>query len=107
MDLTRDIISLTEFRRNSHHVNRLRDSSGSRALVLTVNGRADLVVLTAAEYQRLYDLSTRMEELLAIRQGLDDLNSDRVAAFENVFQRIREEHASSDSDHRDGTTGDR
>lgn len=49
-----DVCSLTEFRRNmKRHVLRLQETG--RAQVLTVNGRAALVVQSAAAYQQLLD----------------------------------------------------
>jgi len=49
-----DILSLTDFHRNSKvHLNRLRLTG--RAAVLTVNGKAEAVVQDAAAYERLLD----------------------------------------------------
>lgn len=49
-----DILSLTEFHRHSReHIGRLRATG--RPEVLTVNGRAEIVVQDAAAYQALLD----------------------------------------------------
>ena len=51
---TSDIHSLTDFQRNARvHIDRLRETG--RPEVLTVNGRAELVVPDAAAYQELVD----------------------------------------------------
>lgn len=58
INIAEDICSMTEFkRRTANVVNRLRDTG--RAVILTTNGRADIVVQDAASYQRLLD---RIEE---------------------------------------------
>jgi hypothetical protein len=56
-----DILSLTEFHRHSReHITRLRETG--RPEVLTVNGRAELVVQDAAAYQNLLERLDRDEE---------------------------------------------
>lgn len=53
-NIAEDICSMTEFkRRTSSVVTRLRDTG--RAVILTTNGKADIVVQDAASYQRLLD----------------------------------------------------
>jgi hypothetical protein len=58
-----DIASLTDFHRNSTaHCKRLRLSG--RPEVLTVNGKAVLVVQDAAAYQRMLEAVERAAEVL-------------------------------------------
>jgi prevent-host-death family protein len=53
-NIAEDICSMTEFKRRTIHVvNRLRGTG--RALVLTTNGKADVVIQDAASYQKLLD----------------------------------------------------
>jgi prevent-host-death family protein len=53
-NIAEDICSMTDFkRRTSQIVARLRGTG--RAVVLTTNGRADVVIQDAASYQRLLD----------------------------------------------------
>ena len=53
-NIAEDICSMTEFKRRTTHVlTRLRGTG--RALVLTTNGKADVVVQDAASYQKLLD----------------------------------------------------
>ncbi|HLK51646.1 MAG TPA: type II toxin-antitoxin system Phd/YefM family antitoxin [Bryobacteraceae bacterium] len=52
IDLTKDIHSLSAFKRNSlRFLRRLRESGGP--MVLTVNGKAEFVLQDVASYQRL------------------------------------------------------
>ena len=60
LDITKDIQSLTSFRRRSgDFMKRLRKSK--RPLVLTVKGRAAAVVQDAEGYQRLLDIAARAD----------------------------------------------
>jgi prevent-host-death family protein len=53
-NIAEDICSMTEFKRRTIHVvSRLRDTG--RALILTTNGKADVVIQDAASYQKLLD----------------------------------------------------
>ena len=64
-----DIRSLTDFQRNvKHYVKQLKDTRNP--LVLTVNGKAEVVVQDAEAYQTLLDRLERTETIAAIRQGL-------------------------------------
>jgi hypothetical protein len=57
-----DILSLTEFRRNAReNIARLRATG--RPEVLTINGRAELVVQDATAYQRLLEHLQRDQEV--------------------------------------------
>jgi prevent-host-death family protein len=69
LDITKDIQSLTAFRRRSgDFMKQLRKSK--RPVVLTVKGRAAAVVQDAESYQRLLDIAARADAREGIRQGL-------------------------------------
>jgi len=91
LDITRDIQSLTSFRRrSSDFMKQLKKSK--RPLVLTVNGQAAAVVQDAAAYQRLLDLAARSDADEAISQGLDDVAHGRTRRASETFQKIRRKH---------------
>ncbi len=55
INLTRDIHSLTEFKRNTNEfLQRLKQTKSP--LVLTVDGKAELVVQDAESYQKLLEI---------------------------------------------------
>ena len=58
-----DIASLTDFHRNSK-VHWMRLKRSGRPVVLTVNGKAELVMQDAAAYQRLLEAVERAEDVL-------------------------------------------
>ncbi len=91
LDITKDIQSLTTFRRQSgNFLKQLKKSK--RPVVLTVNGKAAAVVQDAKAYQRLLDLAARADEDEAIRQGLDDVAHGRTRPAREVFDEIRRKH---------------
>jgi prevent-host-death family protein len=68
IDLSKDIHSMTEFkRRTSEFVARLKKTG--RPVVLTTNGRAEIVVQDAAAYQKLLEAARRLELLEAERRA--------------------------------------
>ena len=65
----REVRSITEFQRNvKEYVGRLKKKESP--LVLTVNGKAELVVQNAESYQELLDRLERAETLAGIREGI-------------------------------------
>jgi prevent-host-death family protein len=87
-DITKDIQSLTNFRRNSgEFLKKLKKSK--RPLVLTVNGKAEAVVQDAEAYQRLLDTAARADVYEAIRQGVEDVARRRPRPAREVFNQLR------------------
>jgi PHD/YefM family antitoxin component YafN of YafNO toxin-antitoxin module len=90
MNLNRDIQSLTEFKlHTSQFVQQLKESGDP--LVLTINGKAELVVQDAASYQKLLDIAEEARVLDGIRRGLEDMKAGRGRPAEDVFADIRQE----------------
>ncbi len=83
-DITKDIQSLTTFRRRSgDFMKQLKKSK--RPVVLTVNGKAAAIVQDAKAYQRLLDLAARADAEAGIRQGLEDVGHGRTRPARQVF----------------------
>jgi prevent-host-death family protein len=91
LDITKDIQSLTTFRRRSgDFLKQLKKSK--RPVVLTVKGKAAAIVQDAEAYQRLLDLAARADAEEGIRQGLDDVAQGRTRPARQVFDEIRRKH---------------
>jgi len=91
LDITKDIQSLTSFRRRSgHFMKQLKKSK--RPLLLTVKGRAAAVVQDAEGYQRLLDIAARADAVEGIRQGLEDTAKGRVRPASECFDQFEAEH---------------
>src|ERR1700689_13052 len=92
LDITKDIQSLTTFRRRSgDFMKQLKKSQ--RPVVLTVKGKAQAVVQDAEAYQRLLDIAARADVYEAIRQGLDDVAHGRTRPAKEAFDEIRRRYA--------------
>jgi prevent-host-death family protein len=88
LDIKNDIHSLSDFKRNtSDYVRRMKRTG--HPLVLTVNGRAELVVQDAGSYQKLLGLVDRLEAIEGIRRGLEDVKSGRTQPAGHAFDDIR------------------
>ena len=91
IDLANDIRSLSDFKRNTVDLlDRLRKTG--HPLVLTVNGKAELVVQDAGAYQALLD---RVEAIEGIQRGLADVKAGRTKPARRVFDRLRRKHGVS------------
>ena len=89
LDIANDIRSLSDFKRNtSELLDRLKKTGNP--LVLTINGKAEVVVQDAEAYQ---DLLERVETIKGIQQGLADVKAGRAKPARNVFNRLRRTHA--------------
>jgi prevent-host-death family protein len=91
LDITRDIQSLTTFRRRSgDFMKQLKKSK--RPVVLTVKGRAAAIVQDAEAYQRLLDIAAQADAEEGIRQGLEDVARGRTRPAKRVFDEVRRIH---------------
>jgi len=77
-----DIRSLTDFQRNTKaHLRRLKSSG--RPAVLTVNGKAELIVQDAAAFEDMLDA------IRGIQRGLDEIKAGKGEPARKVLDRIR------------------
>jgi prevent-host-death family protein len=91
LDITKDIQSLTTFRRRSRDfLKQLRRSK--RPVVLTVNGKAAAIVQDAEAYQRLLDIAARVDTEEGIRQGLEDAKRGKIRPAKEFFDEFEAEH---------------
>ena len=89
LDLANDIRSLSDFKRNTVELlDRLRKTG--HPLVLTINGKAEVVVQDAGAYQTLLD---RVEAIEGIQRGLADVKAGGTKPARQVFDRLRRKHA--------------
>ena len=81
----KDIRSLTDFQRNTKtHLKRLK--STGRPEILTVNGKAELIVQDAAAYEETLDA------IRGIQRGLDAMKEGKGEPARVVLDRIRTKH---------------
>jgi prevent-host-death family protein len=94
IDLTKDIQSLTTFRRQSGEFLRQLKKT-KRPVVLTVNGKAAAIVQDAAAYQRLLDIAAGVDDEKGIRQGLKDAKAGRIRPAREFFAEFEAKHGIS------------
>jgi prevent-host-death family protein len=88
LDIANDIRSLSDFKRNtSELLDRLKKTGNP--LVLTINGKAEIVVQDAEAYQELLD---RVETIEGFQRGLSDVKAGRTKPAREVFNRLRRKH---------------
>lgn len=88
LDIANDIRSLSDFKRNtSELLDRLKKTGNP--LVLTINGKAEVVVQDAEVYQELLE---RVATVEGIQRGLADVKSGRTKPARAVFNRLRRKH---------------
>jgi prevent-host-death family protein len=91
LDITKDIQSLTTFRRRSgDFMKQLKKTK--RPVVLTVKGKARAVVQDAEAYQRLLDIAARADAYEGIRQGLEDVRSGKARPVRVFLSEFRAKH---------------
>jgi prevent-host-death family protein len=87
IDVTRDIHSLTTFKRNSSGLMKQMKKTG-RPLVLTVKGKAEAVLLDAAAYQ---EVASRLDSMTSIRRGLAQARKGIGRPADEVFDELERE----------------
>jgi len=87
MKLTRDIQRLSTFKRDTAKLVRQLKKTG-QPVVLTVNGKAELVVQDAESYQKLLEAKERMEAMEGIKRGLESMRRNAGKSAEKFFQEL-------------------
>ncbi len=87
IDVTQDIHSLTTFKRNSSGLMKRMKKTG-RPLVLTVNGKAEAVLLDAAAYQQV---ASQLDAVASIRRGLMQAEKRMGRPADDVFDELERE----------------
>ncbi|BAZ12910.1 prevent-host-death family protein [Calothrix sp. NIES-4071] len=94
LNISRDIHSLSSFKRNTLEFIEQMKQSGN-PVVLTVNGKAELVVQDAQSYQKLLDSLERLETIAGIKQGLEDVEAGRTISLSEFEQEMRKKYGIS------------
>jgi PHD/YefM family antitoxin component YafN of YafNO toxin-antitoxin module len=89
LDLNSDIDSLSNFKRNTPEFLRQLKETG-HPVVLTINGKAELVVQDTASYQKLIELAERAERLDALKASIEDMKAGKVIPAADVLAEMRQ-----------------
>lgn len=94
LNIEHGIDSLTNFKRQtSAYLDRLHETG--EPVVLTVNGKAQVVVQDAGAYQRLLELAAKVEReetVAAIREGLADVAAGRMKPARPALLALAKKH---------------
>ena len=105
IDVAKDIHSLTDFKRNTPtFLEQLRDTR--RALVLTVNGKAEVAVMGADTFQFVLEALDQLDTLQGIRRGLDQARRGEGVSLEEFDRAMRKKHELPNQPDPGGTGGD-
>src|SRR5712691_8507857 len=91
IDLSQDIHSLSDFKRKTTTFTARMKKSG-QPVVLTINGKAELVVQAAAGYQRLLELAERAEMMEILRYICFYFEAGRTEPALKALERLAKKH---------------
>ena len=90
----REIYSLTDFQRNAkQYIERTKETQ--KPIVLTVNGKAEVVVQDAHAYQQLLERLEYAETLAAIRKGIEEFERGQGKPAREALEELRAKHGIS------------
>ena len=88
LNIHSDINSLSNFKRNTPEFLRQLKETG-HPVVLTINGKAELVVQDAASYQKLIEIAERAERMEALQASIADMRAGKVSPVEDLLAEMR------------------
>jgi prevent-host-death family protein len=91
IDLSRDIQSLTDFKRKTTEFMKQLKQTGA-PVVLTVNGKAELIVQDAAAYQNLLDLVGQLQTVQTLRERLAGARRGEGRPVDEFFDEMYDKH---------------
>ena len=91
LDISSDIQPLSSFKRDSVSLIGQLKRTG-RPVVLTINGKSEVVVQDAKSYQHMLDLVDRAEAVVGIRKGLASMARGEGIPAEKAFEKLRKKY---------------
>ncbi len=92
MNIVRDIQSLSVFKRDASKIIK-QIKATKEPVVLTVNGKADAVILDAESYQNLVEAKEYAETVAVLRERLKSFDEgEKGVPMDEVFQELAKEH---------------
>ena len=91
LDIANDIQSLSHFKRKTAEVMKRMKKTGN-PIVLTINGKAEIVVQEAAAYQRLKELADKAEMMEFLLESLADMEAGRTEPALEALERLAKKY---------------
>ncbi len=89
LDINSDIHSLSNFKRNTPEFIKQLKQTG-HPVVLTINGKAELVVQDTASYQKLIELADRAKQMDDLRASVEDMRKGEVSPAEDMLAEMQQ-----------------
>ena len=87
INLRDEINSLSNFKRNtSEFIKQLKETG--KPIVLTINGKAELVVQDAGSYQKILEITERLETIEALKPAIEEMKAGKGELAEKVFAEL-------------------
>lgn len=91
LDIGKDIQSLSHFKRNTAEVIKEMKETGN-PVVLTVNGKAEVVVQDAQAYQRLRELAEKAEMMEFLERSRQDMEAGRTVPAREALEKLAKKY---------------
>ena len=86
LSITKDIRSITDLKRNTNSVLEQINKT-KRPIVLTVNGKAEAVLLSAEEYEKIANAFNLLKLLVPAEEDINNNRYKEARAFFKEFKR--------------------
>ncbi len=87
IDLQKEINSLSNFKRNTGDFLEQLKTSG-KPIVLTINGKAEIVIQDAGSYQKLMEIAEKLETIEALKPAIKEMKNGEGETSEKVFAEL-------------------
>ena len=87
LNLSQNIDSLSNFKRKTTTFLKQMKKTGE-PVILTINGKAELVVQDAASYQRFLRMAELQESLEILRKSLEDVKAGRTQPMRAAIEAL-------------------
>jgi len=91
LDISKEVHSLSDFKRKTPELLQQMRESG-HPMVLTVNGKPEVIVQDAASYQKLLEHVDQLETLEGIKRGRTNIEAGSVTSLEDFEKEFRKKH---------------
>jgi prevent-host-death family protein len=91
IDLSTDIHSLSDFKRKTAKLMNHMKKTG-HPVVLTINGKAEMVVQDAQSYQRLLEIARQAEMIEFLRESQKDVDAGRTQPALDALDKLAKKH---------------
>ncbi len=87
INLRKEINSLSNFKRETNKfIEQLKESG--KPIVLTINGKAELVVQDAGSYQKLLEIAEKLETIEALKPAIAEMKEGKGESAESIFAEL-------------------